>query len=110
MRTGNTEHIDLGGLIAWFSEAQPGGALVYALGDLGRDRCHGYRNSATTVLDAVGKKVWEWQRKELAELYQRRMRDGFAYVVVRRRDVDRRDVANERGQLAQRLGKIADVV
>lgn len=108
MKTGDTEHIDPAGLTAWFSEAQPGATLVYARGDLGRDRGTVFCTYPPTTLDSVARQVWNWQHKGFVFLLQRRVQaHRYAYMAVRA-SANRKDIAHERASLATLLGMMAD--
>jgi len=111
MKTGRTDHVDIDRLTAWFSEAAPGAWFVYAVGDLANDRGVSFHGVPTTMLDVVGLRVMDWERKGYVFLFQWRVGfERFAYLVQRRAAADvfeRERIVRERAAIAMRLGLVA---
>jgi len=79
-KTLDTAHVAVGYLSDWIRSAAIGDRLVYAVGDLQKDR------RLANPLDQVAGKARSLQREGLVHLFQRRRgRYVFEYLIVRRR-------------------------
>jgi len=100
MRTGETDHLSLDQLEAWFNNAQVGDRIVYATGDVQHDRgmfvhpgsaIAALRELAGTdmgtgaMLAAVAARALQLQACGVVWLFQRRLAENrFAYIAVRK--------------------------